>query len=110
MRISDWSSDVCSSDLRARGSDRRDRGGLDRRAVVAGDLALVEQRLDLLAAQRLIFQHGVGEQVKLVLMTLQYFLRPRIALLDQPANFLVDQLRRLVRHLYALALSRTGVV
>src|SRR3546814_2919743 len=70
MRISDWSSDVCSSDL----------------------------------AQRLIFQHGVGEQVKLVLMTLQYFLRPRIALLDQPANFLVDQLRRLVRHVDALAL------
>src|SRR3546814_13347285 len=40
MRISDWSSDVCSSDLQPRQIERRDRGefgGLDDHAVAHGE-------------------------------------------------------------------------
>src|SRR3546814_6631324 len=38
MRISDWSSDVCSSDLRNRATDRRDRGHPSNLLHQSGDL------------------------------------------------------------------------
>src|SRR3546814_8080020 len=41
MRISDWSSDVCSSDLIAHRGERIDRGGNLRAAVEHVDIALV---------------------------------------------------------------------
>src|SRR3546814_16121619 len=49
MRISDWSSDVCSSDLRGRRRERAAAGGLDIEAasLCAGDRkALADRRLD----------------------------------------------------------------
>src|SRR3546814_11153337 len=50
MRISDWSSDVCSSDLQAPGVDAGDvleHVGLDAEAVEGG----LEPRVDLIAGQ-----------------------------------------------------------
>src|SRR3546814_4616445 len=41
MRISDWSSDVCSSDLGVGGHDQDDVAEVDRLAVVVGHLAVV---------------------------------------------------------------------
>src|SRR3546814_15035907 len=48
MRISDWSSDVCSSDLRAQ-RDRRDVDALSRRAI--GQPVPIEQRERRVAAE-----------------------------------------------------------
>src|SRR5690606_36816318 len=54
----------CARDGRAR--DRND-ARLELSAVVACDLALVEQGPDLVAGQRFIFPQRIGEQVALVL-------------------------------------------
>src|SRR3546814_11120937 len=40
MRISDWSSDVCSSDLEGEAAHRADRAGADRGAVVVRSLVI----------------------------------------------------------------------
>src|SRR3546814_11023999 len=61
MRISDWSSDVCSSDLRA--GNRTTSGFLDRR-VAAGVIGMpvgVPDVGDRPAARRGRFQHGIGD-------------------------------------------------
>src|SRR3546814_12694318 len=69
MRISDWSSDVCSSDLPGGDLLQELRQGIDGDTVLAGDLAQREQAfLDLLQAaavelhrarRRLQLVHGV---------------------------------------------------
>src|SRR3546814_16958485 len=64
MRISDWSSDVCSSDL----GDRGARGGDRLRAgVVIGppEILAGDQFLDLVARQRFIFEQRARERVEL---------------------------------------------
>src|SRR3546814_5263556 len=51
MRISDWSSDVCSSDLRLDDAGRTKRQGLRHAAIAAMGLVVVErQRIDNAAA------------------------------------------------------------
>src|SRR3546814_8622674 len=47
LRISDWSSDVCSSDLEHRIDNRRSLGGRIMDHVAGGEGRLVEKRADL---------------------------------------------------------------
>src|SRR3546814_9949510 len=80
MRISDWSSDVCSSDLRrqqhhvglerllaAVGLRRGDRGGLRRAVLQADDVeglrAVEAERLRVLAVLELQREHAHADQV-----------------------------------------------
>src|SRR3546814_5288447 len=46
MRISDWSSDVCSSDLLDRGDADPARGAKDEQGVAFLDMAAIDQRVD----------------------------------------------------------------
>src|SRR3546814_1823767 len=68
MRISDWSSDVCSSDLAGLDVHDHARGTAQQEAIGTGDGGTVEQRVDrdrlVLAARRL--EPIVGEVGKLL--------------------------------------------
>src|SRR5215207_5183044 len=79
-------------DRRARSGDRRTLG------TATIDRAAAQERLDLVAAQSLIFEQRLGKRLELLAMLLEQALGAVIALLDDAADFLVDRLRGLVRH------------
>src|SRR3546814_12557532 len=129
MRISDWSSDVCSSDLfrqrtvpeggltlgplgigvaeRARlALDLRNAAGVARygRAalvgiILAADILALDRALRFFARQRLIFEQRAGEQVELVDIVGQQLARNFFAFLDEAADFGVDLLGCFFVHL-----------
>src|SRR3546814_1851191 len=63
MRISDWSSDVCSSDLHQRGADGRH--GMSAESFRIGFLPLVDAALPILARE-LGFAAREGVEIELV--------------------------------------------
>src|SRR3546814_4156604 len=62
MRISDWSSDVCSSDLRAELVPQTFERRLGKR--VHGELRIEKARIEFDAAPGVVAQQGVGDQCR----------------------------------------------
>src|SRR3546814_13608015 len=84
MRISDWSSDVCSSDLR-----------LTR-------ILAREDALDLLDVDRFVLEQGRSHRMQLVEIADNDALGRRVVGFDDLAHFLVDRMRGLIRHTLGL--------
>src|SRR3546814_5673401 len=63
MRISDWSSDVCSSDLTAEGIVRRRALAVLQPHLQAGDIAGAKRSLEVFGKSRRL-AHRRGDQVK----------------------------------------------
>src|SRR3546814_10019349 len=83
MRISDWSSDVCSSDLAA--------GRAGTALVAAVDVPTVEDGLHLVAGQRLELEQRLGHPVQVVHVLGEHLARLFLRFLDDAADLLVDQ-------------------
>src|SRR5690606_24096652 len=66
-------------------------------AEIARRLLTGDQLLDLLARQRLVFEQAFGDGNPFLLLLAQYGLGGGVGLVDEPAHFGVDDLRRLLR-------------
>src|SRR3546814_14909036 len=95
MRISDWSSDVCSSDLGRSASARRHR-----KRCVAGD-GLAELRPPRLAPPETLDMRCARRRA--------FHARPRIGVIDDPAFLAVGRLKEAVvsRRIYASSQERS---
>src|SRR3546814_20932658 len=87
MRISDWSSDVCSSDLRL----------------------AAQQRPDLVAGERLVFQESLGDRMQLIDVLGQRRPGAGIGLVDDPTDLHVDLSCGMVGHEIGRAACRERV-
>src|SRR3546814_16035714 len=115
MRISDWSSDVCSSDLRTTRLDDRFEDRQDRLEV--RQLLLVDQDIRILKLDRHLFR--VGDEIRRQIAAIELHAFDDIklefetlGLLDGDDAFLADLLPRLGDLLAAdgVAIDRKSVV
>src|SRR5262249_36265008 len=68
----------------------------------AHDLLPAQQRLDLVAGDRLVFHQRLSDRFQLLAVAVEHLARLLQALVDDAANLLIDHPRRLLGHVLAL--------